>query len=95
MTITNTIAAAVLLAASAAAFAGGPEYVDPAAGFVSSKSRAQVMEELRAARAEGLRVGAESYPGEDAERQARSVDLGDRAQELARDTKPEVWTSGS
>jgi hypothetical protein len=53
--------AAALLAATGASFA--QEYVDPAAGFVSTKTRAEVIAEVEAARADGtLAITDDVYP---------------------------------
>lgn len=57
------IAVAALVAASTPAFAESPEYPVPDSGFVSTKTRAEVVMELRQAQDEGLLAFQEdSYP---------------------------------
>lgn len=63
MSTTKAFIATALFITAGATHAG-PEYVDPAEGFQSTRTRAEVIEELRQARAEGMRTGSESYPGE-------------------------------
>jgi hypothetical protein len=56
-------AAVVLFAAAGAALAQSTEYVAPDANFVSSKSRAEVIAELKQAKAAGLLSYSEhNYP---------------------------------
>ena len=93
MTTTQLIAAGVLLAASAIARAAGPEFVDPAEGFKSTRTRAEVNEELRQARLAGSHVGSESYPGE-TELMARARQVHESRTELAGEAKPETTLAG-
>lgn len=91
---TKMIAAFALHAASLTVFAQSREYVDPAADFVSTRSRAEVVDELRQARAGGERVGSEIYPGEQENLVARNR-RGDRDQQQAdRSARPELIVSG-
>jgi hypothetical protein len=89
------IAAVAMIAASGAVFAENTEFVEPAANFVSAKTRAQVYEELKEAQANGTYVtGGEESPGQ-AEMLARSHRKDD-ATGLARDSeKPRSTMSGS
>jgi hypothetical protein len=45
----RTLFAAAAFAFASTAFAASPEFVDPAAGFVSSKTRAEVTAEIKGA----------------------------------------------
>jgi hypothetical protein len=90
------IVAAAMLAATVTGFAQETESVDPAAGFVSSKTRAQVMEELKQAQADGSYVmpGSEEFSGQyeilaRAHRQHREMPG------LARDSESQPVASGS
>lgn len=94
MTTTHRIAAAILLVAGTAARAAGPEYVDPAQGFQSSRTRAEVMEELRQARAQETRVGSEAYPGEN-ELMARARSKPEEQPALARANRPAALVAGN
>ncbi|MGV3655866.1 MAG: DUF4148 domain-containing protein [Noviherbaspirillum sp.] len=90
------IAAAAMLAAAATAFAQETETVDPAAGFVSTKTRAQVMEELRQAQADGtyVIVGGEEYAGQ-AEMLARARQGAPEATRMAMEQQRRAEKSGS
>jgi hypothetical protein len=90
------IAAVAMFAATGAVFAQATEYVNPAANFVSTKTRAQVYEELKQAQANGTYVtaGSEDFPGQ-TEILARSHRISGEATGLARDSKPQSNVSGS
>jgi hypothetical protein len=95
MNLKQLITAVAMFAASGAVFAEQSEFVEPAANFVSTKTRAQVYEELKQAQASGTYVtGGEESPGQ-AEMLARSQRKDD-ATGLASDSKkPESNMSGS
>ncbi len=59
------IASFALLAAAGSAFAQSTDYAQPNERFVSTKTRAEVIAELKQAQAEGVYVvGGEAYVGE-------------------------------
>jgi hypothetical protein len=95
MNLKQLIAAVAVFAASGAVFAEQTEIVEPAKNFVSTKTRAQVYEELKQAQANGVYVtGGEEAPGQ-AEMLARSH-REDDATGLASDSKkPQSTMSGS
>lgn len=65
MNTKQMIAAAAMFAATGAVFAQQTEYVDPAANFVSTKSRADVLAELKQAQQDGTYVaGGAEYPAQ-------------------------------
>lgn len=65
MNAKQLIAAAALISATGAVFAQSTEFVRPDENFVSTKTRAEVMAELKQARIDGLyAVGGEEYPNQ-------------------------------
>lgn len=67
------IVTAAMLIATGAAFAQQTESVAPDANFVSTKSRAEVIAELKQAQANGVyAVGGEEFPGQIAVKNTRS-----------------------
>jgi hypothetical protein len=90
------IVAVAIVAAYGAVNAQETESVNPAKDFVSTKTRAQVIDELKQARADGsyVMVGSEEYPGH-AEAMARRHRMVGEPTDVARDSKPEMPVSGS
>ena len=65
MNTKQLLAALVILSASASAFAQAQEYVTPNDKFVSTKTRAEVIAELKQAQADGTYItGGEEYPNQ-------------------------------
>lgn len=65
MNAKKLIAAVAACVAASAVFAQQTEYVQPDAGFVSTKTRAQVIAELEQAKADGsYALAHQEYPGQ-------------------------------
>jgi Domain of unknown function (DUF4148) len=66
MNVKQLIAATAVFAAAGSVYAQQREYIPPAEGFVSTKSRAEVIAELNQAKASGTYVnaGSEEFPGQ-------------------------------
>lgn len=89
------LAALVILSATATAFAQQQEYVTPNEKFVSAKTRAEVIAELKQARADSTYiVGGEEYPNQFPALAKRPRDRNE-AIESAQNRKPASAANGS
>lgn len=64
MNIKHLVAAFAILSTTVSVFAQQTEWVDPAAKFASSKTRAEVVAETKQASADRVQVANERYPAQ-------------------------------